>query len=176
MILVIGTGRCGSSTVARLLHERFKVCMGHLFPDPDENNPKGYYEDLEFRNVNLRFMNEGSPLPAYLQWMRAYMERRSLAGTEWGVKDDILAFAGPLWLAWRPEGRVIWCQRSIEQVAASMARIKPDLGDMEKWLCEVQFRVGMMERWAGGLDNVLHIDFSEQRTDDDVAKQLEGWL
>jgi len=40
----------------------------------------------------------------------------------------------------------------------------------------VRFRVGVMERWAGGLDNVLHIDFSEQRTDDDVAKQLEGWL
>lgn len=44
-IIAMGTGRTGTSTVARILHEHFKICMGHDFYEPTEGNPLGSYED-----------------------------------------------------------------------------------------------------------------------------------
>lgn len=45
LILVLGCPRSGTSTVARILHTRLGVCMGHTFDVPTELNPDGYYED-----------------------------------------------------------------------------------------------------------------------------------
>jgi len=50
--LVIGTGRSGTSTVARVLHEKLNVFMGYHFPETTDQNPKGFWEDLEFNEWN----------------------------------------------------------------------------------------------------------------------------
>lgn len=44
LILVLGCPRSGTSTVARLLHTKFGVCMGHDFYTT-EFNKQGYFED-----------------------------------------------------------------------------------------------------------------------------------
>ena len=44
-IIVLGSGRSGTSTVARLCHTRIGVCMGHVLKQGDPLNPNGYYED-----------------------------------------------------------------------------------------------------------------------------------
>lgn len=53
MILVMGVGRSGTSTVARILHTRLGVCMGHHkdLEKPAEGLPNGSYEDLEMLKV-----------------------------------------------------------------------------------------------------------------------------
>lgn len=49
-ILVTGTGRSGSSTTARILHERLGVCMGHTFIKATglkkTRNPQGFWEEI----------------------------------------------------------------------------------------------------------------------------------
>ncbi len=56
LIIVTGSGRSGTSAVARVLHES-GVCMGTEF-DPaaklSEFNAVGYYEDIHVRDVNQR--------------------------------------------------------------------------------------------------------------------------
>jgi hypothetical protein len=59
-ILVVGTGRCGTSTVARVLHEQLGVCMGSRFREADANNPRGFYEDLDALEANQRLLAGGS--------------------------------------------------------------------------------------------------------------------
>ena len=46
IVLVIGPGRCGSSKMAELLHNKCNVNMGEQWVRPPDNfNPNGYYED-----------------------------------------------------------------------------------------------------------------------------------
>ena len=54
MILAIGTGRSGTSEVARILEEQ-GVFMGKAFHLGDKFNPKGYFEDREFQSLHLAF-------------------------------------------------------------------------------------------------------------------------
>ena len=44
--LVVGTGRSGTSTVARVMHEKLGISMGNEFVPSNEFNEKGYYEDV----------------------------------------------------------------------------------------------------------------------------------
>lgn len=51
MIFVTGTGRSGTSALARAL-SLSGVSMGRRFREPDKINPRGYWEDLDFVEIN----------------------------------------------------------------------------------------------------------------------------
>ena len=55
-IFVIGTGRSGTSTVARLLHDNFDINMGDNFRPANDDNPSGFYEDLDLKRLNDRML------------------------------------------------------------------------------------------------------------------------
>ena len=55
-VLVTGPGRCGSSTVARILHENIGICMGHYLRTGDEQNPKGSYEECRMNIKDFHFI------------------------------------------------------------------------------------------------------------------------
>lgn len=44
--IVVGTGRSGTSFVAKVCHEELGICMGHYLKQANVCNPKGFYEDL----------------------------------------------------------------------------------------------------------------------------------
>ncbi|HET6615259.1 MAG TPA: hypothetical protein VFH62_05185, partial [Dehalococcoidia bacterium] len=51
MIIVAGSGRSGTSAVARMLHES-GMCVGRDLIPPDEGNAEGYYEERAVVQVN----------------------------------------------------------------------------------------------------------------------------
>lgn len=53
MICVMGCYRSGTSAVAGILHH-LGVHMGSNFQEPNEGNPKGYFEDPEFIDINRK--------------------------------------------------------------------------------------------------------------------------
>ena len=56
-VLVTGTGRSGTSTTARILHERLGVCMGHEFIKAKgkklSRNPLGFWEEIHERMTKM---------------------------------------------------------------------------------------------------------------------------
>ncbi len=44
----MGPPRSGTSVVARILHEKLNVCMGHNLVQGNPGNPKGFYEDSKY--------------------------------------------------------------------------------------------------------------------------------
>lgn len=84
-ILVLGTGRCGTSAIAGALH-KLGVNMGAEFMPADENNPHGTYEDLELFQLTQRVLT-GKAKPAdYITPIRKRNEQAL-----WGIKDPHLA-------------------------------------------------------------------------------------
>ncbi len=135
-ILVLGPGRCGSSTVAKWLID-LGVNMGARFRAADAINPHGYWEDLDWRDLNAAYLDRVIPEDWYC-WLaeRLYRERawRPAApvghdANEWGMKDprlcDTLALLqrrvfGIFTEVFQP--RFIRLRRDPEDVAASMTR------------------------------------------------------
>jgi hypothetical protein len=50
-VIILGMHRAGTSLVAGMLH-KMGISMGTSFLSPDENNPHGYFEDLDFLWIN----------------------------------------------------------------------------------------------------------------------------
>ena len=57
-VIVVGTGRSGTSSVARILHEKLEVCMGHHLK---MQAPGGAYEDYLAHGLN-RMVAANSPV------------------------------------------------------------------------------------------------------------------
>jgi len=85
-VVVVGSGRCGTSSVAQLCHKELGISMGIYLKHGDELNPDGYYEDL-ISHALVRAMVAGDNRTycpeMYLQIMNA-LHKEDLA---WGVKD-----------------------------------------------------------------------------------------
>lgn len=117
MILVVGTGRSGTSVVARILHEDLGVSMGSNFDPPHPTWPDGNYEDRVFRALHIQ-ANQGritrSTFRARLQ------ELARGRGEPWGVKDPRASHLVEEYCAVLPSVRIIWCVRAVEAVVDSI--------------------------------------------------------
>ena len=90
--LVIGTGRCGTSTVARLMHTQMGICMMEKDAfDPDKNNTKGFFEDYDFKYVNDEFLFRGMTYPKWLTCVSYITQERRKLKRPWGFKDPYTA-------------------------------------------------------------------------------------
>lgn len=100
-IIVLGSHRSGTSAVAGILHH-LGVYMGDNFQEPNDANPKGYWEDPEFSEVNEHIYDslkgsphESRPLPPgalndrnkSLNHWYYLMEKRNKDHCVWGFKD-----------------------------------------------------------------------------------------
>lgn len=90
MILVLGTGRSGTSEVARALVE-LGVDMGRAFHVGDRFNPKGYFEDREAQALHLSFHLMNLDNIDYEQpwemWRAKFQEFIDGKEEPWGLKD-----------------------------------------------------------------------------------------
>ena len=189
-ILVVGPGRCGSSTTARLLHTRMGVCMGARFQKPDESNPKGYYEDKDFQWANAMLLGGHQDTPQMAEEFRSDPRRfahnwrghvedvirlRQAMGVPWGVKDPLLCHIMETYARLLPECRIIRCQRPVAKVAASFQRIYGWPIEMATGV--VLKREDELDEMLGPIDRpILGLSFAEQRTDDELVDTISAWL
>lgn len=119
-IIVLGCWRSGTSAVAGVLHH-LGVMMGEKFNVPTPMNPKGYFEDIEFKEVFNGLMNYD---PACEDLMMKLIRKRRTNFKLWGVKDPQLCylldqFTEHLWC----DHKLISTVRDKEAIAKSMARV-----------------------------------------------------
>jgi len=127
-IIVLGTARSGTSATAGTLH-RLGVNMGAGFWQPtDLSNPRGYYEDVRFSQLlkavvgyqyNVNWADELSHRQAQaFERLITALDKQPL----WGVKEPRLCFALHLILDYFSDARLVYVNRSLESIAASLRR------------------------------------------------------
>jgi len=96
--IICGSGRSGTSAVARLLHEA-GLSVGHELIEPDEHNAEGYFEERQVVKINVTVsidIRRGEGLSDALRWRRwragtckATAERGKIAGVDHAVSNEV---------------------------------------------------------------------------------------
>ncbi len=171
MIIVLGTGRCGTSTIARLLHTKLNIPMGERFRPGDDSNLNGFYEDLDFRDLNHHVLNGNcSGFEKELHCLVTKRQER-WGDDQWGVKDPRIC---NLWRWYkRYDAQYIFCARRSQMVVRSMmANYDWSEKDSNRL---VAFRLQGIERLLEGKD-ALRIDFSTKRDESELTNLLKRIL
>ena len=118
-VIIVGSGRSGTSTIARLCHEELGICMGHYLKDPDYMNPEGYYEDL-ISHALVRTMVDGSyTADRYLSLMNHFHKDCLL----WGAKDPWFLFLPDQTLLQLKPKLCIVAHRDLESTVKSWTKL-----------------------------------------------------
>jgi len=139
-IAVLGCYRSGSSAVAGMLHH-LGVFMGEKFDPPSKGNPRGYFEDIEFKDLHKLAM-EGKDVSK--EYKKLVDHRCNLP--IWGLKDPRLCILMDK-LPLDPD-YVICTHRPIEDISKSLQRVLP----------QIQFfsTGSLVKRYLQGRDQWLH--------------------
>jgi hypothetical protein len=182
MFLICGSGRSGTSAVARLLHEA-GLPVGHDLIEPDEHNAEGYYEERQLVLINDAILNAAGLGPwfsvasreqvlqaaeQYGDYMRALVDEATPA---W--KDPRLSYTLEAWLPLLPESpRIIVCLRSAAEVVASTMRYYAQAGDEAEaaikhvWRSEYERLIEIIDAYK--LD-AISIEYSRLHADPALA-------
>jgi glycosyltransferase involved in cell wall biosynthesis len=148
-LIVTGMHRSGTSFAASLLAE-WDVRMGERLLPADRGNPAGYFEDVDFLELNRRILTDCTPqedghrdwgwtesesfdaarLPAWLDAAAALVAARDKAGHAWGWKDPRTSMLLGFWDdVLEGDTRVLLVYRHPWEVADSLLRT-----GVERWL------------------------------------------
>lgn len=148
-VIITGMHRTGTSMLAGALG----ICgldIGTNFrPEPHPCNPKGYFEDLMFRKLNLKLMasagiGPGSfVLPEYFQIKNGKFSTQRIAefirtwdrGHPVGWKDPRACLTLGIWKKFIPDLKVVTISRPAIEIANSLKTRRPD------WTIEFGFNV-----------------------------------
>ncbi|MEX2246177.1 MAG: sulfotransferase [Dehalococcoidia bacterium] len=161
MFLITGSGRSGTSAVARLLHEA-GLSAGHDLIEPDAGNADGYFEERALVELNDRVMND----LGLHRWFTS-ASRRQVLETAATRREEFEALAGqatPAWkdprLCWTLEAwlevlpetpRMIVCLRSPDEVVASaltyfgLAGDEPERAVRHRWRVQYERLLDVIE-------------------------------
>lgn len=175
--IVLGPGRSGTSTVARILAS-LGVSMGPDRP-PDEGNPAGYFEDQGLRiidrvraNPSFEGVKGDIDERAWHLSFEGWLVKRRREGLRWGFKEPSFSrFVNEVRPLFR-WSRVIRCRRDRTSVVASCERRYG-----EGWADEVAAReeaLDDLEQWLARerLPEPLEIDFSERVPEETVRAAI----
>ena len=182
MFLICGSGRSGTSAVARLLHEA-GITMGRDLIEADESNAEGYFEEravVEMNDVILRDAGLGSWFATasrerVLEAAHLHGEAmRALAAEATpGWKDPRFSWTLEAWMEVLPERpRLIVCLRSPAEVVASTLRyygLEP--GEASRavehtWRCEYERLLEIIDAYV--LDAIC-VEYGQLVADPDAA-------
>ncbi len=172
MIIVIGTGRCGTSTIARLIHNNLQISMGARFREADDSNLNGFYEDLDFRDLNHQVLNNQISNDYFQKKIDELVtKRRARWGECFGIKDPRIC---NLWLNYkRYNAQYVWCVREPDMIVRSLMANYGWSGRESRHF--VAFRLNGIERLLEGKD-ALRIDFSTKRDEAELTHLLTRFL
>lgn len=144
--VVMGMHRSGTSAIAGLLHDN-GITMGEdssFYPRPSPENPKGFYEDVRFRNINDELLKcnhlyvDDWDVPEDAPFRDATAEIFENARTlitemqdrypNWGWKDPRTCLTWPFWatvldsLGLLRETKIIGTTRDPSRIAKSMIK------------------------------------------------------
>lgn len=176
-LVIVGTGRSGTSTVARVAHERLGICMGHYLRLPGPANQDGFYEDLLGHGI-LRLILED--VIGTEEFTRCVSQSHKDC-ERWGFKDP--------WFLYLPMGAmkiidpqlVIRTWRPLEATVSSWLRKEilvgrtvtdKHAGQFEKLCLQ---REQMMDEKLG-IFNVLTIRFDQKVSDDGIEEEIRRHL
>lgn len=122
-VIVLGCYRSGTSAVSGILHH-LGVMMGKEFDQPAKSNPKGYFEDVEFKKLYSK-LAEGKEVEGSIKLL---VKMRELEYPLWGVKDPQLCLLLHKFVSLISSGhKLISTNRSAEAICNSLAKAMPDL-------------------------------------------------
>ncbi|HZX14128.1 MAG TPA: sulfotransferase [Thermodesulfobacteriota bacterium] len=143
-VIVLGMHRSGTSLIASILHLS-GISMGKEFLRPDNGNPGGYFEDLEFLNLNKTILTQaegtwrkppskerisisGSKNKKYIKEL---VFKRMQNNQKWGWKDPRTSLTGELFLEFLPDIKLIHVIRDENAIINSLAKLHG--GQEEEW-------------------------------------------
>ncbi len=114
IIMILGMHRSGTSTVAGVLHMN-NIAMGtyeNFWPRPLSQNPKGFYENFDFRKINDQMLKfSGYDVKSYnpdipmvelnnklLSKMKELVDHNNSTFPDWGWKDPRTCLTASSWL------------------------------------------------------------------------------
>ncbi len=164
LVLVVGPPRSGTSVIARILHEKVGICMGHDLVRGNEGNPLGFYEDFS--------MVAATKKKHPLTWLDTLNRNHTVADCNkaYGVKSPELAFMDINRLC--PD-IVIRTQRNPADIAVSLLRYhRPRITPSNALL--------LIARYEKAIDNQLanlsclkyQVDLRVQRDEKELEYEL----
>ena len=182
MIIIAGSGRSGTSAVARMVHES-GMSVGHDLIEADENNAEGYFEErgvvlLNDAILNDVGLNEWFATASREQIIEAARARgdimRELAANATPAwKDPRFSWTLEAWMeVWPDRPRVIVCLRSPSEVVASTMKYYGQVDDEARrsvehvWHAESERLLEIID--AYDLDTVS-IEFADLHRDPEAA-------
>lgn len=120
-IIVTGTGRSGTSSVARICRS-LDISMGHRFRDPDDTNPEGFCEDLDFHEALVRLSTGESTEEQVKKSLWKLSVNRTRLGKPWGFKDTLVLDYPDLIAEVFPGAWYVVAERPREEVLDSLHR------------------------------------------------------
>ncbi|MCD6213738.1 MAG: glycosyltransferase [Candidatus Desulfofervidus sp.] len=140
-ILVLGMHRSGSSMVARMLYN-MGVNMGKHLMKPDDTNPTGYYENLDFVALNNTILTAGGgdwstpphDIERLVSKFGCEAERvvRKNEDVVWGWKDNRTVLTFEVYYPYLKNLYIVVCNREERSVVNSLLRTHRGLVPPEK--------------------------------------------
>lgn len=170
-IIVVGCYRSGTSAAAGVLHY-LGVPMGTMFDEPNQFNPKGFWEDIAFKTLHEQILSGEDVETQYINLIR----ERSTANFRWGVKDPKLCSFLPELVRYldmlNVKHKVIHCDRPMRDIAISIQKAAPGSdAPIEWWEALVEMyvvkKIESLQEYPG---EILHLAFDEIRRPDYVQK------
>jgi len=121
-VLVVGTGRSGTTTTAKILHERLGVCMGTKFA-LSAHDDGHCYEDEYMYSLDMELLNGRLSLPLWQRLVAYRVEELEAKGGSWGYKGPTMVYTLPLLLPYfvKPP-HIIWADRCKKLTTASFKK------------------------------------------------------
>ena len=165
MILVVGTGRCGSSAVAATLERMGWDFGGKGTVRPE--TPDGDYEDRVFKELNWRFAKREIAQDEYIRLLRDHIAGKK---EPWGLKHPLIAeFPMVVAEALPDDMIVVWVQRDLADTIESWKRTFPGPDDFcQIW---VPFRHFTLAAWLWKKPHI-RIDMTNRVSEAALEKAL----
>lgn len=133
--VVLGMHRSGTSLTAKMLH-RMGVNMGDQLLAPNEFNPYGHWEDVNFFELNVEILGTAGGhwavppeekaivqaahwLTHEIKWLLSWKATRH---KRWGFKDPRTVLTIPVWDRWLQNPHYVIVRRDKEAVINSLER------------------------------------------------------